>query len=70
MNKTKLSIRRRGPLVVEGDFELYGPDGNRIDVRGVTKIRLCRCGHSKRPPLCDNAHYSTNFEAEEPPNDE
>ena len=63
MKRTKLSVRHRGPLVVEGDFDIYGSDGERIDLRGATKVKLCRCGQSKHPPICDGTHYRTNFEA-------
>lgn len=64
MAKTRLSVRHRGALVVEGDFELYGPDGERILLRGATKVKFCRCGHSKHPPFCDGTHYRTSFEAD------
>lgn len=48
--------RKRGPLVVEGEIDLFDEHGERIDVSGRKKILLCRCGHSRSAPLCDGAH--------------
>jgi CDGSH-type Zn-finger protein len=43
-----------GPLVVRGDFELIGLDGE--PVRTGRMAALCRCGRSAQKPLCDNSH--------------
>jgi CDGSH-type Zn-finger protein len=43
-----------GPLVVRGDFEITGPDGEIIETGRMAA--LCRCGRSARKPLCDNSH--------------
>lgn len=67
MKPTKLSVRHRGPLVIEGEFELYDSSGALIDVRGAKKLKLCRCGHSKISPICDGAHYRSDFEANTTP---
>lgn len=34
-------------------------------LEGRTKILICRCGASKRQPLCDGAHNRTRFEADD-----
>jgi CDGSH-type Zn-finger protein len=62
---TRIKPRRRGPLAVEGDFELYGLDGERIDLGDRRKVLLCRCGHTKSAPICDGSHYRVPFEAED-----
>lgn len=59
---TKLSVRHRGPLVVEGDFELFDAKGERIELGASQRVKLCRCGASKQPPICDGSHYKTDFE--------
>ena len=63
---TRIKCRARGPLVVDGDVELIGPDGERIDTSGRTRVLLCRCGASRSRPFCDGAHYRTDFEAPSP----
>lgn len=60
--KTRLVVRPRGPLVVEGDFELIDGEGNRIDCGGRTKVSICRCGASASKPLCDGSHNRIGFE--------
>jgi CDGSH-type Zn-finger protein len=60
-----IKTRARGPLVVEGDFELYDGNGEQIDLGGSKRVKLCRCGGSRTRPLCDGSHYRLPFEAEE-----
>jgi CDGSH-type Zn-finger protein len=43
-----------GPLVLRGDFEVRGLDGETLDA-GHT-VALCRCGRSALKPLCDGNH--------------
>ena len=62
---TTLKCRHRGPLVVDGEIELFGPDGERIDTTNRPRVLLCRCGASKSRPFCDGSHNRTSFEAPE-----
>lgn len=64
MTCAKIAARPRGPLVVEGEIELYDLEGNRIDVGERKRILLCRCGASKTKPLCDGCHNRIGFEGE------
>ncbi|MBK8996856.1 MAG: CDGSH iron-sulfur domain-containing protein [Myxococcales bacterium] len=59
-----IRTKKNGPLVVEGDFELYDGDGHRMAVEGQRRVLLCRCGKSTSAPLCDAAH---NRERAAPP---
>lgn len=49
-----------GPLRVEGAVRLVDAEGNTI--REGERFFLCRCGHSKSKPFCDNSHREFGFE--------
>jgi uncharacterized Fe-S cluster protein YjdI len=56
-----ISLVSGGPLYVRGDITLELPDGT--VVRKDTRIALCRCGHSKNKPFCDNSHIALGGQA-------
>jgi CDGSH-type Zn-finger protein/uncharacterized Fe-S cluster protein YjdI len=56
-----VSPQKNGPLVVTGNLEIISGTGRTID--RVTKVRLCRCGHSGTKPICDNTHLKIGWEA-------
>ena len=43
-----------GPLLVVGDLDVRGPDGD--TVTRETRLTLCRCGMTRNQPFCDNTH--------------
>ena len=43
-----------GPLLVVGDLDVRGPDGE--TVTRETRLTLCRCGMTRNQPFCDNTH--------------
>ena len=51
-----------GPLFVKGDVRVTDAEGETI--LQDTRVALCRCGHSKNKPLCDNGHLKAEFKAE------
>ncbi|GAA0584234.1 hypothetical protein GCM10010172_81500 [Paractinoplanes ferrugineus] len=51
-----------GPLIIRGDFELRGPDGELIEP-GRATVALCRCGRSAVKPFCDGTHKVAKFKA-------
>jgi CDGSH-type Zn-finger protein len=59
---TRLTPYPDGPYLLRGDFELTGPNGERIDPRRKT-VALCRCGASRRKPFCDGTHKLIGFRA-------
>jgi hypothetical protein len=52
-----------GPLLIRGDFELVGADGNEVP-RTRRTVALCRCGASVLKPYCDGSHKMTGFRSE------
>lgn len=52
--KTKVVILPKGPIYMEGSFEIVHPDGREETKEG--KVALCRCGYSNNKPFCDGAH--------------
>jgi CDGSH-type Zn-finger protein len=65
MGETKITIRRNGPIRVEGDdITIVDADGNRFGLGGRAGISLCRCGHSSNKPFCDSTHAKVGFESE------
>ncbi|MDW5563863.1 MAG: CDGSH iron-sulfur domain-containing protein [Methanomassiliicoccus sp.] len=49
-----------GPLWVKGGVIIEGADGEPYIVRN--RVALCRCGQSKRMPLCDGTHIDIKFD--------
>jgi uncharacterized Fe-S cluster protein YjdI len=54
-----VTLVANGPLYVRGDVTLRLPDGT--VVHHDTRLALCRCGHSKNKPYCDNSHLACSF---------
>lgn len=53
-SENRISLFPNGPLLVHGDVELVGPDGEQVLTD--TRVALCRCGRSGNKPLCDGSH--------------
>ena len=58
--ETTVRAYEDGPLLVRGPVRVLDGDGNEIRLRRRT-VALCRCGRSRRQPLCDGAHTAVNF---------
>lgn len=52
--KTIVTAIKNGPLMIEGNFNIKGFDGNII--AAANKVYLCRCGKSNNKPYCDGSH--------------
>ncbi len=48
-----------GPLMVEGNVEVFAADGTSI--KKDAKMWLCRCGLSSKKPFCDGTHNKAGF---------
>ena len=55
---------RNGPLYIEGPVRVIGPDG--ATIAAEDRLALCRCGATRRPPFCDNAHREVGYRSPEP----
>lgn len=49
----------KGPLYVRGELAILGAADDMPGVR--FRAALCRCGHSKNKPFCDNSHEEVGF---------
>ena len=63
MEKTKLTIKDNGSVVISGNFEIVDKNGTPYDLGGREVVSLCRCGLSQNKPFCDGAHKG-HFEHE------
>lgn len=52
----EIKVVKDGPLLVRGRCALISEEGETISKEGP--FALCRCGRSKRKPLCDGSHKS------------
>lgn len=60
----KITVNHNGSLRVEGEIEIYDPNGGKYDPRGRTVISLCRCGQSANKPFCDGSHARVGFQSQ------
>lgn len=65
MADVKVTVSRRGPLLIQGagSIELVDAGGNAFPVE-KDAIALCRCGASENKPFCDGAHRACGFDDE------
>lgn len=56
--------QRDGPLFLHGRVQILDRNGNVI--REDTRVALCRCGHSRNKPFCDDSHYGVGFRSNNP----
>ena len=62
MPDTRITVNSDGSIRVEGDFEIYDPQGNKFGLAGRKMVSLCRCGQSQNKPFCDGSHKRTGFQ--------
>ncbi len=59
---TKITVQSNGPIRIEGEFQIFDPEGRTFGLAGRTLISLCRCGQSQNKPFCDGSHARTGFQ--------
>lgn len=57
--RNQVILVNRGPLYLRGDIQVLNPDGSLFEEE--TRLALCRCGHSRNKPFCDNSHDRVGF---------
>jgi len=58
-SENTVHVAYNGPLFVRGDLDI---DDAPKDIPGLKfRAALCRCGHSKNKPFCDNSHEEAAF---------
>ena len=57
---TKIQVLKNGPLLIRGQFQLTDAEGREITVDNEVAA-ICRCGASKKKPLCDGTHHHIGF---------
>jgi CDGSH-type Zn-finger protein len=50
-----VTINGRGPIRIEGCFELVAASGEQLEVKDHL-VKVCGCGRSANMPLCDGSH--------------
>ncbi|MBQ0826281.1 CDGSH iron-sulfur domain-containing protein [Streptomyces tagetis] len=51
----RVTVQRRGPLLVEGPVEVELEDGTTVSSDRF-RVALCTCRRSRRFPWCDTSH--------------
>ena len=51
-------VSQFGPLKIKGNITLIHEDGS---TEHANKVTLCRCGHSRNKPYCDDQHIEKEF---------
>lgn len=57
-----ITVRRNGPLRIEGGIRLIDADGAEWDLTGKPAVSLCRCGISEKRPFCDGSHNKIGWQ--------
>ncbi len=52
---TVVTINGRGPIRIEGKFELVDSSGLKVFVDNDI-VKICGCGRSETMPICDGTH--------------
>jgi len=56
----RIQILKDGPAIISGNFILRDPNRKKIRLE-TEKAAICRCGASKKKPLCDGTHLTIGF---------
>ena len=60
-DETRIVVETDGPLHCQGEIELKDDQGSDALLPDADHYTLCRCGGSKKKPLCDGTHEENGF---------
>ncbi len=58
---TKIVVEKDGPLNCQGEITLIDDQESDLLLPDADHFTLCRCGGSKKKPVCDGSHIENNF---------
>ena len=61
--ETRIVVEKDGPLQCQGDITLIDDQDSDKLLPQADHFSLCRCGESKKKPLCDGSHIDKGFKA-------
>jgi CDGSH-type Zn-finger protein len=59
--ETLIMVEKDGPLHCQGEIDLKDDQGSDALLPDADHYTLCRCGGSKKKPLCDGSHEEKGF---------
>jgi len=59
LEETQVAPQPNGPLYLHGRLRIVDRQGRLV--RQATRLALCRCGHSRNKPFCNNSHRLVGF---------
>ena len=59
--ETRISVEKDGPLNCRGDITLIDDQDSDRLLPAADHFTLCRCGGSKKKPVCDGSHKDVGF---------
>lgn len=59
--ETCIVVEKDGPIHCQGDIELKDDQSSETLLPDADHYTLCRCGGSKKKPLCDGSHEKNGF---------
>lgn len=62
-SETQIVVEKDGPLHCQGDITLIDDQDSDKLLPEADHYSLCRCGGSKKKPLCDGSHIDNGFKA-------
>lgn len=60
-HETRILVEQDGPLHCQGEIELKDDQASDVLLPDADHYALCRCGGSKKKPLCDGSHEENGF---------
>jgi CDGSH-type Zn-finger protein/ferredoxin len=61
-SETRIVVEKDGPLNCQGEITLIDDQDSDAFLPDADHFTLCRCGGSKKKPVCDGSHEEKGFE--------